>query len=77
VSEAPQAPREQPAAGRYLMPSPMTNRRVNTIVEIAYRGGPESQWNVKCRGQRYVLPGWMALEDVMALLHHEVSPNGT
>jgi hypothetical protein len=49
----------------------MTNRRVTALVEVTYRGGPESQWLLKCRGQRYVLPGWLCLEDVMSLLHHE------
>jgi hypothetical protein len=48
-----------------------TNRRVNTVLEVAYIGGRESFWWVKCRGKRYRLPGWMALEDVMSLVHHE------
>jgi hypothetical protein len=75
VSEAAPPQRAQRAEGAPLRLPRTTNRRLNTIIEIAYRGGSESKWNVKCHGQRYVLPGWMALEDVMALLHHEVSPH--
>lgn len=74
VSEAPQAPRAQRAAGAPHAFKPATNRRVNTILEIAFKGGAESQWYVKCRGSRYTLPGWMCLEDVMALVHHETEP---
>lgn len=68
---APERAQRGAAARRRLLPT--TNRRVNTIIEVAYKGGPESQWNVKCRGIHYVFPGYLTLEDVMAVIHHEVT----
>lgn len=46
---------------------PRTSRLTVTIV---HRGGSESWWLVSARGTQGAFPGWMALEDVMAVVHN-------
>lgn len=46
-------------------------RRRSLTLTVAWRGGPESWWLVKCRGRHGVFPGHAALEDVMAAVLNE------
>jgi hypothetical protein len=47
------------------------DRRKNLWLEVAYRGGPEALWVVRCRGGEWLVPGHRAIEDVMAHLNGE------
>lgn len=38
-------------------------------LSLVYRGGSEAWWLVTARGRKVMLPGWMALHDVGALVH--------
>lgn len=46
-----------------LFPQP---RRREVRMTVVHRGGAESWWLVKARGEHQVFPGHVALEDVMA-----------
>lgn len=50
---------------------PRSNRREYVTIRVKWRGGAESWWLVEARGKNQALPGWMALEDVMSLVHNE------
>jgi hypothetical protein len=49
-------------------------RRKRNIVEIAYRGGPESSWLFSLDGRSRRLPGHLCIEDAMALVLGETDP---
>lgn len=56
---------------RSFLRLPRSDRTRETTMRVTYRGGTESWWYVKARGEGQAFPGWMALEDVMARVHSE------
>lgn len=48
-----------------------SERRMKIRITVSYRGGPQSYWLVEARGRHAVLPGHMALEDLMAAVHND------
>jgi hypothetical protein len=45
---------------------PRADRTRPVRIEILYRGGAESWWLVKARGEHQVFPGCVSLDDLMA-----------
>lgn len=67
----------QPPAGRrtsLLHRLTRLDRSERCTVDIRFSGGPESKWVLRFRGAVWYCPGWMALEDVCAVLYGEVRP---
>lgn len=46
-------------------------RSEKVTLSVSWKSGAESWWLVQARGSQQVLPGWMCLEDVMALVCNE------
>ena len=57
---------------RSFQPSQRRSRRLRQRIEVQYRGGPESSWCLWIGDSCRRVPGWMAVEDAMALLLGEV-----
>lgn len=66
VSPAPQAQGQTPKGPFRWCGMSRWNRKEKVSLTVVYRGGAESWWLVTARGRSVALPGWMALEDVMA-----------
>src|SRR6185312_17061094 len=56
---------------RSFLRLPRADRTRPIRLEVVYRGGAESWWLVKGRGEHQVFPGHAALEDVMARVYSE------
>lgn len=73
VPSPPEARKASPAGRPRLSVWP---RRTRLHLTIVSRGGAESWWQIDTRGRQWRVPGWVALEDVMAwiLQEHETPP---
>jgi hypothetical protein len=50
---------------------PTSDRTREITLRVVYRGGAESWWLVKARGEHAVFTGATAIEDVMRAVHSE------
>ena len=65
VRRPPEATEAAPSKTARLRRLPPRNPREPLKLTISYRGGPESWWEVHCRGTIVRRPGYTSLDDVM------------
>lgn len=68
IASPPEAQKERPRRGPSLSVWP---RRTRLHMTVVARGGAESWWQVDTRGRSWRVPGWVAIEDVMAWIMQE------
>jgi len=68
VKRAAVPPGERSAAGRRTPHLRVWNRRKPLGIRVSYRGGNELDWRVEARGRRWTFDGFLAFEDVMAVV---------
>ncbi len=72
IRPAPQAQARRGAKRSSFRRLPRSDRTREITLRIVYRGGSESWWLVKARGEHGVFTGMCALEDVMRAVHSEL-----
>lgn len=66
VMTDPSAERAAPRRRSGFLRLPRADRRHSVTITVVYKGGTESYWLVKARGEHQIFAGHLALEDVMA-----------